>query len=182
VRVENKSLETVFNIQINTEIMTNEKNISLLKEMIEEVRICMFTTLSDKEEFSSRPMATAKVEDDGSIWFFTNEYSLKTSEISKENQVTLGYSNLSSNTYVSVNGKAELVDDQSKKEAYFSAPIKAWFPDGLEDPRLILIKVEPISAEYWDSSSSKMVVAFNMLKAIVTGTTFDEGKHDKLTF
>jgi general stress protein 26 len=182
VRVENKSLETVFNIQINTEIMTNEKNISLLKEMIEEVRICMFTTLSDKDEFSSRPMATAKVEDDGSIWFFTNEYSLKTSEISKENQVTLGYSNPSSNTYVSVNGKAELVDDQSKKEAYFSAPIKAWFPDGLEDPRLILIKVEPISAEYWDSSSSKMVVAFNMLKAIVTGTTFDEGKHDKLTF
>jgi general stress protein 26 len=172
----------VFNIQINTEIMTNEKNISLLKEMIEEVRICMFTTLSDKDEFSSRPMATAKVEDDGSIWFFTNEYSLKTSEISKENQVTLGYSNPSSNTYVSVNGKAELVDDQSKKEAYFSAPIKAWFPDGLEDPRLILIKVEPISAEYWDSSSSKMVVAFNMLKAIVTGTTFDEGKHDKLTF
>jgi general stress protein 26 len=162
--------------------MTNEKNISLLKEMIEEVRICMFTTLSDKDEFSSRPMATAKVEDDGSIWFFTNEYSLKTSEISKENQVTLGYSNPSSNTYVSVNGKAELVDDQSKKEAYFSAPIKAWFPDGLEDPRLILIKVEPISAEYWDSSSSKMVVAFNMLKAIVTGTTFDEGKHDKLTF
>ena len=182
MRVENKSLETVFNIQINTEIMTNEKNISLLKEMIEEVRICMFTTLSDKDEFSSRPMATAKVEDDGSIWFFTNEYSLKTSEISKENQVTLGYSNPSSNTYVSVNGKAELVDDQSKKEAYFSAPIKAWFPDGLEDPRLILIKVEPISAEYWDSSSSKMVVAFNMLKAIVTGTTFDEGKHDKLTF
>jgi general stress protein 26 len=182
VRVENKSLETVFNIQINTEIMTNGKNISLLKEMIEEVRICMFTTLSDKEEFSSRPMATAKVEDDGSIWFFTNEYSLKTSEISKENQVTLGYSNPSSNTYVSVNGKAKLVDDQSKKEAYFSAPIKAWFPDGLEDPRLILIKVEPISAEYWDSSSSKMVVAFNMLKAIVTGTTFDEGKHDKLTF
>jgi general stress protein 26 len=172
----------VFNIQINTEIMTNEQNISLLKEMIEEVRICMFTTLSDKDEFSSRPMATAKVEDDGSIWFFTNEYSLKTSEISKENQVTLGYSNPSSNTYVSVNGKAELVDDQSKKEAYFSAPIKAWFPDGLEDPRLILIKVEPISAEYWDSSSSKMVVAFNMLKAIVTGTTFDEGKHDKLTF
>ena len=162
--------------------MKNEKNIALLKEMIEEVRICMFTTLSDKDEFSSRPMGTAKVEDDGTIWFFTNEFSLKTKEISKENQVTLGYSDPSNNTYISVNGKAELVDDQVRKEAYFSTPIKAWFPDGVEDPRLILIKVDPIAAEYWDSSSSKMVVAFNMLKAIVTGTTFDEGKHDKLTF
>jgi len=162
--------------------MKNEKNIALLKEMIEEVRICMFTTLSDKDEFSSRPMGTAKVEDDGTIWFFTNEFSLKTKEISKENQVTLGYSDPSNNTYVSVNGKAELVDDQVRKEAYFSAPIKAWFPDGVDDPRLILIKVDPIVAEYWDSSSSKMVVAFNMLKAIVTGTTFDEGKHDKISF
>jgi len=162
--------------------MKNEKNIALLKEMIEEVRICMFTTLSDKDEFSSRPMGTAKVEDDGTIWFFTNEFSLKTKEISKENQVTLGYSDPSNNTYISVNGKAELVDDQVRKEAYFSTPIKAWFPDGVEDPRLILIKVDPIAAEYWDSSSSKMVVAFNMLKAIVTGTTFDEGKHDKISF
>ncbi len=162
--------------------MKNEKNIALLKDMIEDVRICMFTTLSDKDEFSSRPMGTAKVEEDGSIWFFTNEYSLKTKEISKENQVTLGYSNPATNTYVAVNGKAELVDDQARKEAYFSAPIKAWFPDGVEDPRLILIKVEPTSAEYWDSNSSKMVVAFNMLKAIVTGTTYDEGKHDKISF
>jgi general stress protein 26 len=100
----------------------------------------------------------------------------------EENEVTLGYSDPSSNTYVSVNGKAELVDDQTKKEAYFSTPIKAWFPDGVEDPRLILIKVVPTVAEYWDNSSSKMVVAFNMLKAIVTGTTFDEGKHDKISF
>jgi general stress protein 26 len=162
--------------------MKNEKNIALLKEMIEKVRICMFTTLSDKDEFSSRPMGTAKIDEEGSIWFFTNEYSLKTTEISKENQVTLGYSDPSTNTYLSVNGKAELVDDQALKEAYFSAPIKAWFPEGADDPRLILIKVDPTSAEYWDSSSSKMVVAFNMLKAIVTGTTFDEGKHDKISF
>lgn len=162
--------------------MKNEKNIALLKEKINEVRICLFTTLSLKDEFSSRPMATVKVEDDGSIWFFTNEYSLKSKEISKENEVTLGYSDPSSNTYMYVNGKAELVDDQVRKEAYFSAPVKAWFPDGIEDPRLTLIKVTPVVAEYWDSSSSKMVVAFNMLKALVTGEQYDEGKHDKINF
>jgi len=162
--------------------MNNEKNIAILKEKVEEVRICLFTTLSDKDEFSSRPMATAKVEEDGSIWFFTNEYSLKSTEISKENQVTLGYSSPSDNTYVTINGKAELVDDQVRKEAYFSAPVKAWFPDGIEDPRLILIKVSPATAEYWDGSSSKVVVAFNMIKAIVTGGQYEEGKHDKINF
>jgi general stress protein 26 len=162
--------------------MKNEKNIAILKEMVEKVGICMFTTLSSTDEFSSRPMGTAKVEEDGSIWFFTNEYSPKSKEISKENEVNLAYSNPSSNTYISVSGKAELVDDQARKESYFSPPIKAWFPDGPQDPALILIKVTPESAEYWDSSSSKMVVAFKMLKAIVTGEKPDMGENEKIKF
>lgn len=162
--------------------MDTEKNIKLLKEKIEDVRICMFTTLSLSDEFSSRPMATANVEDDGSIWFFTNEYSLKNAEISKENRVMLVYSNPSNNTYMYVNGKAELVENVEKRSAYFSIMVKAWFPKGLEDPGLALIKVTPDVAEYWDSSSSKMVVAFNMLQAIVTGDKYDEGQHKKLKF
>ncbi len=162
--------------------MKNEKNIAILQEMAEKVRICMFNTFSSDNEFSSRPMATSKIEDDGSIWFFTNEYSLKSKEISKDNEVNLGYSDPSNNTYIYVNGKAELVDDQARKEAYWSPAIKAWFPEGVDDPSLILIKVTPHVAEYWDSNASKMVVAFKMLKAIVTGDTPDVGKHEKIKF
>lgn len=162
--------------------MKNEKNIAILKELVEGVRTCMFTTVSSGDEFGSRPMSTAKIEEDGSIWFFTNEYSLKSKEISKENNVLLSYSDPSKNTYLTVKGKAELVDDQVRKEAYFSPFVKAWFPDGVEDPRLILIKVTPEEAEYWDSSSSKIVVLFSILKAVVTGDTPDMGKHDTIKF
>jgi len=94
----------------------------------------------------------------------------------------LAYSDPSNNTYLTVKGKAELVDDQVRKEAYFSPFVKAWFPDGVEDPRLILIKVTPEEAEYWDASSSKIVVLFSMLKAVVTGDTPDLGKHDTIKF
>jgi len=162
--------------------MKNEKNIAILKEMAESVRTCMFTTVSTSDEFGSRPMGTAKIEEDGSIWFYTNEYSLKSKEISKENNVLLAYSDPSKNTYLTVKGKAELVDDSVRKEAYFNPFIKAWFPDGPEDPRLILIKVTPEEAEYWDASSSKIVVLFSMLKAVVTGDTPDLGKHDTMKF
>lgn len=161
--------------------MKNEKNIAILKEMAEKIRTCMFNTITN-EGFHSRPMGTAKIEDDGSIWFFTNEYSPKSKEISKENEVNLGYSDPSNNAYIYVNGKAELVDDQVRKKAYFSPFIKVWFPEGLEDPNLILIKVTPNMAEYWDASASKMVVAFQMLKAIVTGDKPDLGEHEKIKF
>jgi general stress protein 26 len=162
--------------------MKNEKNIAILQEMAEKVRICMLNTIDAKGQFSSRPMGTAKIEDDGSIWFFTNEYAIKTKEISKDNEVNLGYSDPSSNTYIYVNGKAELVDDQVRKEAYWSPAIKAWFPEGVTDPNLILIKVTPTVAEYWDSNASRMVVAFQMFKAIVTGETPDVGAHEKMKF
>jgi len=162
--------------------MKNEKNIAILKEMAESVRTCMFTTFSTGDEFGSRPMATAKIEEDGSLWFYTNEYSLKSKEISKENNVLLAYSDPSKNTYLTVKGSAELVDDKVRKEAYFSPFIKAWFPDGIEDPRLILIKVTPEEAEYWDASASEIVVLFSMLKAAVTGSTPDLGKHDTIKF
>lgn len=162
--------------------MKNEKNIAILKEMAEKVRFCMFNTLTPNGHFHSRPMSVAKVEEDGSLWFFTNEYSPKSKEISKENEVNLGFSDPSNNTYLYVNGKAELVDDMARKEAYFSPAVKAWFPDGVKDPALILVKVVPAVAEYWDNSSSKMVVLFNMLKAIVSGTTYEEGKHEKISF
>ncbi|UKT65524.1 pyridoxamine 5'-phosphate oxidase family protein [Pedobacter mucosus] len=162
--------------------MKNEKNIAILKEMAESVRTCMFTTFSTDNEFGSRPMGTAKIDDDGNVWFFTNEFSLKSKEISKDNNVLLAYSDPSKNTYLSVNGKAELVDDQIRKEAYWSIFIKAWFPKGVEDPNLILIKVTPEHAEYWDSSSSKAVVLFSILKAVVTGDTPDLGKHDTIKF
>jgi general stress protein 26 len=162
--------------------MINEKSIKLLKEKIEDTRICMFTTLSLNNVFSSRPMATANVDEDGVIWFFTNAFSFKTSELSLESNVSLAYSNPSKNTYLYVNGKAELVDDQDKKETFFNLMVKAWFPEGLVDPGLILVKVKPEYAEYWDSSASKLVVAFNMLQAIVTGDRYDEGQHGIIKF
>lgn len=160
--------------------MKNEKNIEKLKDMVEDVRICMFNTVSLEDEMGSRPMATAKIEDDGSIWFFTSEYSPKSKEISKENNVLLAYSDPSKNTYVTVKGKASFVDDREKKKEYWSPFVKAWFPDGVDDPKLILIKVDAEEVEYWDSSSSKLVVLFSTLKAIVTGDQPDVGKHDKM--
>lgn len=162
--------------------MKNEKNIAKLTELVDQVKTCMFTTVGTGYELAARPMHTTKIEDDGSIWFFTNEYTEKTAEISKDSQVVLAYSHPSNNTYLTVNGRAELVDDRVRKEAYFNPMVKAWFPDGLEDPRLTLIKVTPETAEYWDASANKMVVLFQMLKAVVTGEQADMGTHEKLGF
>jgi len=62
----------------------------------------------------------------------------------------------------------------------WSSTMKTWFPLALDDPDTILIKVTPTEVNYWDDSSSTMVVLFNMLKAIVTGKVYAEGDHGKI--
>ena len=62
-----------------------------------------------------------------------------------------------------------LVHDRAKAEELWSAPLKAWFPDGLDTPTLALIKVDAESAEYWDAPSSKVVRLIGAARAAITG-------------
>ncbi len=152
-----------------------------IRERIKDVRVAMMTTVSTEGRLHSRPMSTNEMEKDGTLWFFTKEFSEKVDEISRDNTVSLSYADPSNNTYVTVLGEAQIVRDRQKMAELWNVFLKAWFPQGLNDPQLTLLKVEPQEAEYWDSSSSKMVVAFNILKAVVTGAEYKEGDHGKVS-
>ncbi|MEO7046824.1 MAG: pyridoxamine 5'-phosphate oxidase family protein [Ferruginibacter sp.] len=160
---------------------SNKEQMDKFKELINEVRTCIFITKSAEGKLRGRPMATAKVEDDGSIWFFTNEYSGKVQEISHQNQIFLSYSSPSKNSYVVLTANATLSDDKAKMKELWNPIMKAWFPEGLEDPKILLVKADPEEVEYWDNSSNKIVVLFNMVKAAVTGKGYSEGEHGKLS-
>src|SRR5215212_9757903 len=89
--------------------LQDEEAVDKFKKLVREVNVCMFTTISDDNDLFSRPMATIKVDDDGNAWFFTNEFSEKVHEISKDNSVYLIYSNPRNNTYVYVKGTCTVV-------------------------------------------------------------------------
>ena len=46
---------------------------------------------------------------------------------------------------------------------------QAWFPKELDDPELALLRVDVQEAEYWDSTSNKLVQLYGYIKAAVTG-------------
>jgi general stress protein 26 len=51
----------------------------------------------------------------------------------------------------------------------WSPIVKAWFPDGENDPNLSLLKITPVNCYYLESGSSKMVSFFKMAVAAITG-------------
>lgn len=150
------------------------------KEMVKDIRIALLCTITPEGRIHSRPMGTSDVDEKGNIWFFTNESSQKINEVEDNSNVSVCYSDPGDNTYVCVMGTAQIVHDRKKIDKLWNPALKIWFPEGKEDPELVLIKIDPLSAEYWDSSSSKMVVLFNMAKALVTGKEYGEGEYGKI--
>jgi len=152
-----------------------------LVEMLKDARVCMLITQEkDNDNISGRPMAMNKIDEDGTMWFFTKAPSEKVDEIEESKKVSIAITNESSQNYLMIHGTATLVNDKAKMKELWSFITKAWFPLGLDDPDMRLIKVTPNEVNYWDSSSSKMAVLFNILKAIITGKEYAEGEHGKI--
>jgi len=160
----------------------NEKDESFetLRELIKDVRFAMFTTRDTDDKLHSRPMTTQQTEVfDGELWFMTYNDSTVTSQVKGNADVLITYSEPDAHSYVSVNGRADVRQDPAKVKELWKAPLKAWFPDGPDDPKIALIRVVVASAEYWDSPSAP-VQALHFLKAIATGKEMDLGDHGKL--
>jgi general stress protein 26 len=156
---------------------SNEK----LAKLIKGIKIAMMTTVETDGTLRSRPMATQQQEFSGDLWFFTGKSSHKVVEIGKDYHVNLSYADPSANRYISVTGTAELVNDHEKAEELWNPILKAWFPKGLEDPDLALLKVTPTKAEYWDSGNSTIVQVIGFVKAVVTGQRAKPGDHAQLS-
>lgn len=158
-----------------------KEQLDTIAAKIKDVKFGMFTTVDANRTLSSRPLTQQQVDADGQMWFFTSDESEFTRELLGNPQVNVSFADVGDSLYVSVSGSAVLLKDRAKAEELWNPLVKAWFPKGLDDPHLSLIKVDIQSAEYWDSDASKMRQFFEMAKAAITGEPAkDLGEHVKL--
>jgi len=140
-----------------------------LRELIGEVRIALLTTLDGEGQMHTRPIETLQCEPDGTLWFFTACDSPKSAELRHDTRVSLGYSHPGKSIYVAVSGVGSVGRDIAKAAELWSPGQLAFYPQGLEDPRLALLKVRLERAEYWvtPGKASYVLAAVN---AALTGT------------
>lgn len=162
------------------ESQTHRTDMQNLWDKVKNIKVAMMTTHESDGSLRSRPMYTQKTEFDGNIWFFTKDDSPKISEITKDTQINLSYADSDDDTYVSVSGTAQVVKNKEKAKELWNTALKAWFPKGLDDPHIALIKIDVDYAEFWDAPSSKMVQLFGMAKSILEGKEYKPGENKKL--
>jgi len=158
----------------------HKSEIAKLAEMMKGIRFAMLTTVEEDGSLHSRPMAVQDVEFDGDLWFFTLAHSPKVDEADHHHQVNVAFSDSDKSKYISASGMARLVRDKSKIEEFWKPIYKTFFPKGLEDPELALLKIEVEKAEYWDAPGNVVGRAFNFARAYLAKDPSKLGDHAKV--
>ncbi len=154
--------------------MSKQQQMDTIQAMVNEIKYTMMTTRTHEDHLHSCPMNTTETSIGAKeIWFIGHKPSETVENIEKNPQVNLAYVTQDDKNYLSITGKAELVEDKDKLDELWSVVYNAYFEKGKEDPKVQLIKVVPHGAEYW-ANGNAIASAFKMTAAAVTDTAIEK--------
>ncbi len=137
--------------------------------LVKGIHIAMMMTVAKDGTISSRPMGVQNKPFDGTLWFLTRSTSEKVDEIEQDQHVTLSFAEPSDSKYLTLKGRASVSQDRNKVKELWSPMYKAWFPKGEDDPEIAVLRVDVHEADYWEASSSKVVMMAKYAAAAMTG-------------
>lgn len=156
---------------------TGEERADLWRK-VEKVRMAMLTTHDRTGAMTARPITTQQAEPVGVVWFFIPRDGGMAEELARDPRVLLNYADLSDNFFVALTGTGHVSQDRAKMRELRNPMGGAWFPKGVDDPNLALLRIDVEKAEYWNPGSSKLVQFFAIAKAALTHTPpHDVGEH-----
>jgi general stress protein 26 len=157
----------------------NQSELDRVWNIIERVGICMLTTRF-AGGLRARPLEARPERGAGIIWFLTDAQSEKEREIENGQDVGLVFIDAKAAAYLSVTARAEVLLDRVKAAEIWKTTDDMWWR-GPEDPNVCVLRVDPRTAELWDGPSSKIVAAFEFVKACLTGEKPNLGENRKVT-
>lgn len=137
--------QLIISNDVKAQTANRDSVIFAAREIIGNVTYCALVTADSSGTANVRTMNPFPPEEDMCVWMATNKHTRKYDEIKKNPKVTLYYANhAAAEGYVTITGKAVLVDDmvekQKRKREYWTQA----FPDFND---LILIKIVPEKLE-----------------------------------
>ena len=144
-------------------------------ERLSKARFVMLTTIDGDGGIYSCPMTLQQATAEGSLWFFTSTTTPTARAIERDPRAAIALMG-DDDFYVSVYGTAALVNDRARMRELWDTMVKAWFPQGVEDPHLTLVRLDIERGEYWDTDQNAMMKMFEIGKALATGRRPDVGQ------
>ncbi len=161
--------------------LANTEAIKKMKDLAEEIKMCMFCTYDSMGKLQTAPMSTNTVDEDGTFWFLSTKQSKRNEDLEVNPATDLIFAQPEKSNYLSVHGNSELLYNKGKIDYLWNPIVKTWFTEGKDDPNISVIKFTPNEAYYWDTKHGKMVSFLKIAAGAITGKTMDDGVEGKLS-
>jgi general stress protein 26 len=168
-------------LEEHLENLQGQEAVKKIKEMVDQTQTCFFcSAVVTGESNGDRPMSVMQVDEDGNLWFLSAKDSRKNQELAIDPSVRLYFQGSKHADFMQLNGWATITSDPEKIKELWSPIAKAWFTEGVDDPRISVIKVAPTLGYYWDTKHGLAVAGIKMLIGAVLKKTMDDGIEGKL--
>ncbi|HEY6063338.1 MAG TPA: pyridoxamine 5'-phosphate oxidase family protein, partial [Chitinophagaceae bacterium] len=115
--------------------------IAAATEIMASAHLCTLITLDENRRPVGRVLEAFDPDSNLVVWLGTNPRSRKVQQIKKNSEVTLFYFDTNTLSYVSIQGKAQLITDSLEKARHWKEEWKPFYKDLKED--YLLIKITP---------------------------------------
>lgn len=158
----------------NFENLSGGQAVDKIKEIVKSAETCFFCT-SCSLGSHARPMSVQQVDDEGNLWFLSADDSHKNLEVAEDPSVRLYFQGSPHSDFLQIDGLASISRDKEKIKELWEFVVNTWFTEGIDDPRITVIKVHPTHGYYWDTKHSEAIAGIKMLFGAAMHKTFDDG-------
>lgn len=121
--------------------------VTAARHVIEQARYCALITLDERGQPHARTIDAFAPEDTFVVWIGTNAASRKIAHIKREPRVTLYYFDAKDPGYVTLLGRAEIVDAAAEKARRWKEEWTSFYQNKNLGSDYVLIKVTPFRLE-----------------------------------
>lgn len=125
----------------------------------------MMLGLDGVEDGHARPM-TAQVEGErGPIWFFTAKENSIVEALGRGDRAIATFASKGHDLFATVHGRVSVDNDRTTIDRLWNPFVAAWYEEGKDDPKLVLLRLDAERAEIWENGSS-LVAGVKLLLGI----------------
>jgi general stress protein 26 len=159
--------------------LSNEDVEDRLWKAIDDDHTGMLGLTHDNHHF--QPMTAFVERETNTLWFFTKDDTDLAQAAGSGADAAFMF--MDKKLQACVDGRLSLAPrDAERIDRYWNAHVAAWYPEGKDDPTLVLLRLDVTEAAVWITEGGLLKYAFEVAKANTSKTTPDVGERRDLNF
>jgi general stress protein 26 len=122
-----------------------------------------------------QPMTAFCEKGDGTVWFYCRRDNDLVRDAGAGGKAMMCLVTGDDSFTACVGGTLHVDPDRERIERFWNPVVRAWFPEGKDDPQLTLLRLDPVDAMVWVGHDNPLRFGFEIAKANLTGQQPDAG-------